>query len=251
MTACDLCRLVEQEEVGPDDGYVHEAEEGEYTDEVKSLETIEEKGESECTPVTEHSSFNAAPALQHDADDPPQHRGALDPVQSTAEAVFSQFPAVATRDKAFWITRLAALEDSGEQFAFAMKGKSKIRYKPRVPKTSIDSQQLFCSATVGLPQWHSGGFNTPAPQTPAHSAQHTPSEAITPGVSIDMGDSNNFYVSPPLYDHRSEEALGSTQELSGSGPDSARRQEGSGTHEPSHLRAFAANHTLQAHILQY
>lgn len=264
LTVAELCRVVQQAEASPDNGYVDQAQEAEHDDEPCSLETIEEKGESECTPVTEQSnalsSSNATPPkLHHDAHEPLQHIAALEPPRSTVEAVPSQFPATAARDSAYLIARLAALEDSGEQFAFALKGKSKIRYKKREPRKSMDAQHLSFSATVGLPRRHGDSFSTPTPQTPAHSVQHTPAartpgRAVTPGVSVDMEDSNyfNYFVSPPLDDQLSEGTLGSTQELSGSHkgshPGSARQQEASGAHGPPHLHAFREDSAPQSRL---
>lgn len=222
-----MCRW-EQEDVREDAGYMDEVEEEQYEEEdAESLETIAEQGESQCTPMTEHSTTNHLSSFNaHDATEPAQHRTVLEAVKSPLEAVSSQLTAITTRDKAYWVNRLAALGDSGEQFAFSMAGKGKIRYKSRAPRKSIGAQQLSISAPVG-----------PIQQLGSLSAPHTP--AHTPGVSIDMEDSNhfNYFVNPPLDEQSSEETHESTQELSGSTSqhllanlDSSRRQEGSGAH---------------------
>lgn len=223
-------------------------EEDEYDEtEAESLETIAEQGESQCTPITERSYHfsNSTHLSAFHVPDGPEHPSPATTIgraKSVLEAVSSQFPPSTVKEprtKAFWIRRLAMLEDSGEQFAFMMAGKAKIRYKSRTAKKSTAAQPIATSTPLGSIQ-HEGGGSVHMPHTPVN----------TPGaVSVDMEDSNyfNYFVSPPLDDHVSGETYGSTQELSsstsqhlpGSSSEANRRPEGSSGGSTPHAQAIA------------
>lgn len=226
-----LCRKVEdegenrEEDYSEQPDYVEPGYEDDYDeDEVESLATIAEQGESQCTPMTESvctelskrmSSFNT-----HEAGEPPKIF--LEPAKSVLEAVSSQLTSTTTkepRNRALLMKRIEALEDSGEQFAFMMAGKARIRYKSRSSKKSTATASV---STPGKPTQGVVDSTPTAPKTPSHA----------PGVSVDLEDSNyfNYFAPPPLEEHASgstqEGSSGTSHHLTGS------QHEGSGIDTP-------------------